>query len=130
DNNIEFWRKFVAEYFAPNGRKILCVSLYGNGRHTTGVFPQNAATLTEHGKYSSTPVLHQQVQTIRPDEPAQLETTFLKSVEHLTIKATYKKNTVSFSFILSDGFAKLEELISSKFQLKLGSFSLKYKDKD
>ncbi|GJZ00242.1 NLP3-like protein [Tanacetum coccineum] len=96
---------------------------------TTNV-TQNAATLTEHGKYSSTPVLHQQVQTIRPDEPAQLETTFLKSVEHLTIKATYKKNTVSFSFILSDGFAKLEELISSKFQLKLGSFSLKYEDND
>nr|GEX01837.1 protein NLP3-like [Tanacetum cinerariifolium] len=73
---------------------------------TTNV-TQNAATLTEHGKYSSTPVLHQQVQTIRPDEPAQLKTTFLNSVEHLTIKATYKENT-----------------------LKLGSFSLKYEDKD
>ncbi|KAI3807545.1 hypothetical protein L1987_23475 [Smallanthus sonchifolius] len=41
DNNIEFWRKFVAEYFAPNARKKWCVSLYGNGRHTTGVFPQD-----------------------------------------------------------------------------------------
>lgn len=36
DNNIDFWRKFVAEYFAPN----LCVSLYASGRQTTGVFPQ------------------------------------------------------------------------------------------
>ena len=43
DNNIEFWRKFVAEYFAPNARKKWCVSLYGNGRHTTGVFPQVSA---------------------------------------------------------------------------------------
>ncbi|KAL8252715.1 hypothetical protein R6Q59_036408 [Mikania micrantha] len=41
DNNFEFWRKFVAEYFAPNARKKWCVSLYGNGRHTTGVFPQD-----------------------------------------------------------------------------------------
>ncbi|KAK8685677.1 hypothetical protein V6N13_041675 [Hibiscus sabdariffa] len=41
DNNIEFWRKFVAEYFAPNAKKKWCVSMYGNGRHTTGVFPQD-----------------------------------------------------------------------------------------
>ncbi|WOG92392.1 hypothetical protein DCAR_0311658 [Daucus carota subsp. sativus] len=41
DNNIEFWRKFVAEYFTPNAKKKWCVSLYGNGRQTTGVFPQD-----------------------------------------------------------------------------------------
>ncbi|GAB2223906.1 hypothetical protein Droror1_Dr00004651 [Drosera rotundifolia] len=42
DNNIEFWRKFVAEYFAANAKKKWCVSLYGSGRQTTGVFPQDA----------------------------------------------------------------------------------------
>ncbi|XP_076960476.1 transcriptional corepressor SEUSS-like [Bidens hawaiensis] len=41
NNSIEFWRKFVAEYFAPNAKKKWCVSLYGSGRHTTGVFPQD-----------------------------------------------------------------------------------------
>ncbi|XP_072998630.1 transcriptional corepressor SEUSS [Typha latifolia] len=41
DNNIEFWRKFVAEYFAPNAKKRWCVSFYGSGRQTTGVFPQD-----------------------------------------------------------------------------------------
>ncbi|KAJ8771681.1 hypothetical protein K2173_026858 [Erythroxylum novogranatense] len=41
DNNIEFWRKFVAEYFAPNAKKKWCVSMYGTGRQTTGVFPQD-----------------------------------------------------------------------------------------
>ena len=40
DNNIEFWRKFVAEYFAPNARKKWCVSLYGTSHQTNGVFPQ------------------------------------------------------------------------------------------
>ncbi|KAF8404371.1 hypothetical protein HHK36_009254 [Tetracentron sinense] len=40
DNNIEFWRKFVAEYFAPHAKKRWCFSLYGSGRQTTGVFPQ------------------------------------------------------------------------------------------
>lgn len=40
DNNIEFWRKFVAEFFAPNAKKRWCVSLYGNSRQTNGVFPQ------------------------------------------------------------------------------------------
>ncbi|KGN47742.1 transcriptional corepressor SEUSS [Cucumis sativus] len=41
DNNIEFWRKFVADYFAPHAKKKWCVSMYGNGRQTTGVFPQD-----------------------------------------------------------------------------------------
>ncbi|CAH9075669.1 unnamed protein product [Cuscuta epithymum] len=41
DNSIEFWRKFVAEYFAPNAKKKWCVSMYGSGRQTNGVFPQD-----------------------------------------------------------------------------------------
>ncbi|KAM7518738.1 hypothetical protein LguiB_017700 [Lonicera macranthoides] len=41
DNNIEFWRKFVAEYFTHNAKKKWCVSMYGSGRQTTGVFPQD-----------------------------------------------------------------------------------------
>ncbi|GMY12456.1 transcriptional corepressor SEUSS-like [Fagus crenata] len=41
DNNIEFWRKFVAEFFAPNAKKKWCVSLYGNSHQTNGVFPQD-----------------------------------------------------------------------------------------
>ncbi|XP_022750940.1 transcriptional corepressor SEUSS-like [Durio zibethinus] len=40
DNNIEFWQKFVAEFFAPNAKKTWCVSLYGNNRQSNGVFPQ------------------------------------------------------------------------------------------
>lgn len=31
----------MAEYFAPNAKKKWCVSLYGSGRQTTGVFPQD-----------------------------------------------------------------------------------------
>ncbi|XP_039133011.1 transcriptional corepressor SEUSS-like isoform X2 [Dioscorea cayenensis subsp. rotundata] len=41
DNNIGFWRKFVAEYFAPNAKRRWCVSRYGSGRQTTAVFPQD-----------------------------------------------------------------------------------------
>lgn len=41
DNNIDFWKKFVTEFFAPNAKKRWCVSLYGSGRQTTGVFPQD-----------------------------------------------------------------------------------------
>ncbi|KAJ6837461.1 transcriptional corepressor SEUSS-like [Iris pallida] len=40
DNSIEFWKKFVSEYFSPNAKKTWCVSLYG-GRQMTGVFPQD-----------------------------------------------------------------------------------------
>uniref|UniRef100_A0A803NHD4 Transcriptional corepressor SEUSS n=1 Tax=Cannabis sativa TaxID=3483 RepID=A0A803NHD4_CANSA len=41
DNNIEFWRKFVSDFFAPHAKKKWCVSMYGSGRQTTGVFPQD-----------------------------------------------------------------------------------------
>ncbi|GLJ16235.1 hypothetical protein SUGI_0272500 [Cryptomeria japonica] len=41
DNNIDFWRKYVSEYFGPHAKKRWCVSLYGYGRQTTGVFPQD-----------------------------------------------------------------------------------------
>lgn len=41
DNNIDFWRNFVQEFFAPNAKKKWCVSMYGSGRQTTGVFPQD-----------------------------------------------------------------------------------------
>ncbi|PWA57432.1 SEUSS transcriptional co-regulator [Artemisia annua] len=47
DNNNEFWRKFVADYFAHNGRKEWCVSLYGNRRHTTRAFPKTALLVTQ-----------------------------------------------------------------------------------
>ncbi|KAK9167167.1 hypothetical protein Scep_002358 [Stephania cephalantha] len=42
DNNIDFWRKFVAEYYTPHAKRRWCLSLYGSGRQTTGVFPQDA----------------------------------------------------------------------------------------
>ncbi|XP_031475119.1 probable transcriptional regulator SLK2 [Nymphaea colorata] len=43
DNNILYWRKFVAEYFAPHAKKRWCLSAYDNmGQNTLGVFPQSA----------------------------------------------------------------------------------------
>ncbi|KAK7380253.1 hypothetical protein VNO78_32759 [Psophocarpus tetragonolobus] len=41
DNSIAYWRKFVAEYYAPRAKKRWCLSLYNNvGQHALGVFPQ------------------------------------------------------------------------------------------
>ena len=31
----------MSEYFGPHTKKRWCVSLYGSGRQTTGVFPQD-----------------------------------------------------------------------------------------
>ncbi|PWA55979.1 NIN-like protein [Artemisia annua] len=54
---------------------------------------------------------------------------FIEStVKKLTIKATYKEDMVKFPLRLSDGLARLKELIRKRFPL--GSFKLKYKDKD
>ncbi|KAG5529067.1 hypothetical protein RHGRI_029662 [Rhododendron griersonianum] len=41
DNNIEFWRNFVTEFFALNAKKRWCVSLYGSSHQTSGVIPQD-----------------------------------------------------------------------------------------
>lgn len=41
ENTIAYWRKFVAEYYAPRAKKRWCLSLYDNvGHHALGVFPQ------------------------------------------------------------------------------------------
>lgn len=43
DNSILYWRKFVAEYFAPKAKKRWCLSLYENvGSQALGAFPQAA----------------------------------------------------------------------------------------
>ncbi|XP_011628358.1 probable transcriptional regulator SLK2 [Amborella trichopoda] len=43
DNDIKYWRKFVAEYFAPRAKKRWCLSKYENvGHHALGVFPRAA----------------------------------------------------------------------------------------
>ncbi|KAK9277059.1 hypothetical protein L1049_006598 [Liquidambar formosana] len=43
DNNIAYWRKFVAEYYAPGAKKRWCLSLYDSvGHNALGVFPQAA----------------------------------------------------------------------------------------
>ncbi|CAN1186234.1 Probable transcriptional regulator SLK2 [Linum perenne] len=42
-NDISYWRKFVAEYFAPCAKKRWCLSSCDSvGRHAVGVFPQAA----------------------------------------------------------------------------------------
>ncbi|GAB2249890.1 hypothetical protein Droror1_Dr00013249 [Drosera rotundifolia] len=40
---IAYWRKFVAEYYAPHAKKRWCLSLYDNvGQQALGAFPQTA----------------------------------------------------------------------------------------
>ncbi|KAL9267816.1 putative transcriptional regulator SLK2 [Drosera capensis] len=43
EGTIAYWRKFVAEYYAPRAKKRWCLSLYDNvGQHALGTFPQTA----------------------------------------------------------------------------------------
>ncbi|KAJ0911122.1 putative transcription factor Nin-like family [Helianthus annuus] len=94
------------------------------------------ATLTQHNKHTSQLVLHPTERKDPPDGRAKPETTVKdKHIKNAaantyTIKVTYRKDTVKFSFRLSDGLAKLEKLVATRFQLSEGSFSLKYEDED
>ncbi|GJS34383.1 NIN-like protein [Tanacetum coccineum] len=84
-------------------------------------------------------VFHQQEQKNLSDELAQFKKTMREqfienatasAVKNLTIKATYKENMVKFPFTLLDGLEKLKEMVATRYQLKLGSFKLKYVDED
>ncbi|MED6189091.1 hypothetical protein PIB30_092351 [Stylosanthes scabra] len=44
DNNISFWRNFVAEFFAPNGKKKFCFSLYPRLRNPACFFLSDLRT--------------------------------------------------------------------------------------
>ncbi|PWA62175.1 PB1 domain, RWP-RK domain, Lambda repressor-like, DNA-binding domain protein [Artemisia annua] len=104
--------------YTPNKNDSHSLNFRGSNEH-------NPATHTENAVYSST-----RVETILIDELGQPKTTLKNSVKPLTIKATYKEDTVRFPFILSDGLTKLKEQIATRFPLKLESFRLKYEDKD
>ncbi|CAM9001480.1 unnamed protein product [Rhodiola kirilowii] len=41
DNNIDFWRQFVSEFFAPHAKMKWCVSMYESGRPISHVFRQD-----------------------------------------------------------------------------------------
>ncbi|GKD33592.1 NIN-like protein [Tanacetum coccineum] len=59
-----------------------------------------------------------------------IENATASAVKQLTIKATYEENIVKFPFTLLDGLEKLKEKVATRFQLRLGSFKLKYVDED
>ncbi|XP_058223943.1 probable transcriptional regulator SLK2 isoform X2 [Rhododendron vialii] len=43
DNSLAYWRKFVANYYAPGAKERWCLSLYDNiGGHALGVFSRSA----------------------------------------------------------------------------------------
>lgn len=103
---------------------------------TTNV-SQDHTIPTEHGKQSSTLVLHQTNLTAGSAQPeTRTKEQFIENkaaanvMKNLTIKATYKDNTVRFPFTISDGLVKLRELVATRFRLSLGSFRLKYEDTD
>ncbi|PWA70971.1 NIN-like protein [Artemisia annua] len=113
-------------------RKLGQTEIHTSEEASTSVFgerlcTQNGlATLTEHDKHSSTLVLHKLGQTEQYNENTAAKNT----VKILTIEATYRESIAKFSFRISDGLVKLEELVATRFQLDHGSFQLKYVDPD
>ncbi|XP_076935026.1 protein NLP6-like [Bidens hawaiensis] len=100
----------------------------------TTYITSDPVVLTENGKHSSTHIPHQQKHASLPDEFVRPGTPttgkLFERVENVTIKAAYEENTIKFTFNLLDGMVKLEELVAARFQLKIGSFRLKYVDED
>ncbi|KAF5753804.1 putative transcription factor Nin-like family [Helianthus annuus] len=78
----------------------------------TTYITQDPAVLTENAKHSSTHVPHQ------------------KELANVTFKATYRDDTIKFTYRLLDGLVKLEEEVATRFHLTIGSFRLRYKDED
>ncbi|CAI9108628.1 OLC1v1008278C1 [Oldenlandia corymbosa var. corymbosa] len=59
---------------------------------------------------------------------SRTETSFGDSSSKLTVKATYKDDTVRFKFDPSSGCFQLYEEVSKRFKLPSGTFQLKYMD--
>ncbi|KAJ0798395.1 putative transcription factor Nin-like family [Helianthus annuus] len=109
-------------------------SVFGASNEPFGGTTYTTRDPTENDKHGSTHVPHQKEQANPPDEFVQPETSisgsFFKTDRDVTIKATYREDTIKFRYRLSDGSVKLEEFVATRFQLRIGSFRLKYKDED
>ncbi|PWA77715.1 NIN-like protein [Artemisia annua] len=115
------------------------ISLEEIQKHTVKPIDEAAAIHNDSMSMVGHSFTNQQEQTNLPDGRAQpstsikeqcIENTATEEGKILTIKARYEENTVEFPFIPLDGLVKLEELIATKFQLSLGSFKIKYEDRD
>lgn len=60
----------------------------------------------------------------KPQFPSRTE------VKTVTVKATYKEDIIRFRLPLSSGIIKLEEEVSKRVKLEVGTFDLKYLDDD
>ncbi|KAJ0697763.1 putative transcription factor Nin-like family [Helianthus annuus] len=78
----------------------------------TTYITQDPAVLTENGNHISTHVPQQKEQA------------------NVTLKATYREDTIKFTYCPLDGLVKLEEEVATRVQLTIGSFRLRYKDED
>ncbi|KAJ4756481.1 Plant regulator RWP-RK family protein [Rhynchospora pubera] len=64
----------------------------------------------------------------KPDCEKPMSVDVNGAVPFVTVKATYKEDTVRFKFGPSLGYAKLSEEIEKRFKLLSGTFQIKYKD--
>ncbi|KAA8531443.1 hypothetical protein F0562_006204 [Nyssa sinensis] len=59
---------------------------------------------------------------------SKIRTSFADSGSKITVKATYKEDTIRFKFEPSTGCLQLYEEVARRFKLQIGTFQLKYLD--
>ncbi|KAK4393780.1 Transcriptional corepressor SEUSS [Sesamum angolense] len=65
DNNIEFWRNLVAEFFAPSATKRWCVSQYKNIKQIDSLFKGACGQIFLHHPKAAEESVHDQVRIVR-----------------------------------------------------------------
>ncbi|ONK57866.1 uncharacterized protein A4U43_C09F5010 [Asparagus officinalis] len=66
--------------------------------------------------------------TFHKNPKAKVSSTSIDTSTNITVKATYKDDTVRFKFIPSMGCQQLLEEIGMRYKLAIGTFQLKYMD--
>lgn len=86
---------------------------------TTSSMTDSSNASTTHGNSSSSPDI---------GEPKGSKTPICEANSRITIKATFKEDTIRFKFDPYLGCFQLYEEIAKRFKLQIGTFQLKYMD--
>jgi PB1 domain/RWP-RK domain len=100
------------------------LNLECNGGAQDQSYPTSSSmTDSSSGSASSHPTFKKKPICVKP-----ISGDISDAVPFVTVKATYKEDTVRFKFVPSMGHEKLSEEIKKRFKFLSGSFQIKYKD--
>ena len=105
--------------------------VYGDHQPTSsGMTASNSSGSMVHASSSSSPTIERELLASRGKKKVEDGVSVSSSslTSKITVKATYKEDTIRFKFEPSTGCSQLYEEVAGRFRLQIGTFQLKYLD--